>query len=100
MDFGEFQLKKGALAAQTDEIVRLRARLQQNEAKLRRWARIKSKAFRRIHGRDQRAAKLQRLQEKLAIGAEAAQAAGMEQLARDLLGAKEDFAAGVHDGGV
>lgn len=48
----------------TAEIARLRSLLYYNEQKLKAWAKIKSKKFRRVHNRDKRLARLSKKQEE------------------------------------
>lgn len=48
----------------TAEIARLRSLLYYNEQKLKAWAKIKSKKFRRVHNRDKRLARLTKRQEE------------------------------------
>lgn len=65
----------------TAEIARLRSLLYYNEQKLKAWAKIKSKKFRRVHNRDKRLARLAKRQEEWK---ERHQSAVMEQ-AEDFL---------------
>ncbi|EFO63658.1 Hypothetical protein GLP15_206 [Giardia lamblia P15] len=48
----------------TAEIARLRSLLYYNEQKLKAWAKIKSKKFRKVHNRDKRLARLEKRQEE------------------------------------
>lgn len=61
-------ISRGDARRQTAEIARLRAILASNEQKLRRWAKIKSKSFRKIHNREKRTQRrerdLQRIREE------------------------------------
>eukprot|EP00768_Dysnectes_brevis_P003792 gnl/Dysnectes_brevis/2699_a3274_723.p1 GENE.gnl/Dysnectes_brevis/2699_a3274_723~~gnl/Dysnectes_brevis/2699_a3274_723.p1 ORF type:complete len:675 (-),score=248.26 gnl/Dysnectes_brevis/2699_a3274_723:24-1769(-) len=62
----EVQVSKEELMAQRSEQARLRARIAYQEEKLRRWSKIKSKGFRKVHGKDKRNARRERLTSRLA----------------------------------
>ncbi|KAH0577840.1 hypothetical protein SS50377_21194 [Spironucleus salmonicida] len=91
IDFQDILNNQQTIKLQSDDIIRLRLKLKQNATKLQRWAKIKSKTFRKIHNRERRIEKMQRVTDKLYNASEVAKIAGLNDLANQLISDKNAF---------
>lgn len=78
-------LNQKQIKEQNSEMLRLRAVLLTNEQKLKQWAKIKSRKFRKIHNREARNKKMQKLIQKLSQVSQIGQVVGLDDYAQDLV---------------
>ncbi|CAL6028147.1 Conserved_hypothetical protein [Hexamita inflata] len=84
-DINEIILNSSQIKTQKTEMLRLRAILLTNEQKLRNWAKIKSRKFRKIHNREVRQKKMNELTQKLNQVGQVGQVLGLDEYCQDLI---------------